>query len=485
MRSQSHSATDKEVIGHHESSVQTVARMLNAIAFYALLVLLVWLPIPLGSNRPWSWGLMEVVVFSIIILWLIGQMLVPKALSPAVIKARIPLLLFSLWVIFNFLQAFPVSSSLLQALSPAGYDLKDYTLGVLLNEGRYLSNDPGATLVAAFKAAAYVGLFFLVLQLIHSRSRLKTLAWLLFFVGLFEALYGLMAFVAPYLILFWNPSPGSLSGTYINRNHFAGLMEMTIPIGLGLMFYRMHAPQIHVNWKSRLRSIAQSCLARRNLIVLSVIIMFGALFLSTSRGGALAMVVSLLVIILFVRIVSGSEAPEVRLLPWIALLIIAAIGWFGAAGLVDKLANGTLDTNRILVWQSGYQIFADYPITGAGGGTFQWMNPLYRSAEMGRGYNDHAHNDYVEVLSESGLVGFALLAGALLLVFVSNLRAYLKRRDRFFRAMLFAASTAVTAQLLHAFVDFNFQIPANMAYFFVLLAIGLCASTLGHRQRRY
>jgi len=474
-----HLTIDKEVTGRYKS----IARMLNTVAFYALLALLVWLPIPLGSNRPWSWGVMEVAVFSIFIVWLLSQMFHPRPLSSAVTKARIPLLLFSLWVLFSFLQAFPISSSLLQALNPAGYSLKEYALGSVLKEGSALSNDPGATLVAALKAATYLCLFFLVLVLIRSRTQLKTLALVLFLVGLFEAFYGMMAFFAPYLPFFWNPSPGSLSGTYINRNHFAGLMEMTIPIGIGFIFYRMRRPQIYINWQSQLRGMAQACLARRNLIVLSVIIMFGALFLSTSRGGALAMVTALLLVILFVRLSLGSESPEARLLPWVVLLIIAAISWFGITGLVDRLANQTLDTNRIAVWQSGYDIFKDYPIMGAGGGTFQWMNPLYRGGEIGKSYNEHAHNDYVEVLSESGIVGFMLLACALAFIIYNNLRFYLKRRDRFVRAMLFASTTAVTAQLLHACVDFNFQIPANMAYFFVLLAIGVKASTLKQRKK--
>jgi len=73
---------------------------------------------------------------------------------------------------------------------------------------------------------------------------------------------------------------------------------------------------------------------------------------------------------------------------------------------------------------------------------------------------------------------YAFLACTLAFIIYNSLRFYLKRRDRFVRAMLFASTTAVTAQLLHACVDFNFQIPANMACFFVLLAIGVKASTL-------
>lgn len=150
----------------------------------------------------------------------------------------------------------------------------------------------------------------------------------------------------------------------------------------------------------------------------------------------------------------------------------------GAGGLVERLGAESLDNNRVAVWHSSAKIIQDYPVLGTGAGSFQWITPLYRGVELGSLYNDHAHNDYFEIISETGLLG-ALLAGAFIFWLLLNIsKAYLHRRHPYMRAMLFAVLVSSLSLLLHGLVDFNFQIPANTALFFVLLALGVVLSVL-------
>ena len=103
---------------------------------------------------------------------------------------------------------------------------------------------------------------------------------------------------------------------------------------------------------------------------------------------------------------------------------------------------------------------------------------MYKDERFGAYFYEHAHNDFLEILIEQGIVGFSLLAAGIILIFVRVVRAFVHRHDPLMRGALFATIAGCVSLMVHGLVDFNLQIPANASYFFVLLGIGVVASEL-------
>ena len=116
-------------------------------------------------------------------------------------------------------------------------------------------------------------------------------------------------------------------------------------------------------------------------------------------------------------------------------------------------------------------LIKDYPVFGSGPGTFYVAFPAYRPEKVVNFY-DYTHNDYAQFAAETGVVGLGLLGLVVAFSLAAALRAQWVRRDPLMRGMSFASIMGVTAILIHSWVDFNLQIPANAVYFMVLLALG-------------
>ncbi len=119
----------------------------------------------------------------------------------------------------------------------------------------------------------------------------------------------------------------------------------------------------------------------------------------------------------------------------------------------------------------GMDLIRSYPVFGSGPGTFYIVNPGYRK-EQATVLFDHAHNDYIEFASDSGLLGLGLLGVFVAMSLGAALLAQWRRRDPLMRGIAFASVMGVIAILIHSAVDFNLQIPANAVLFMVLLALG-------------
>jgi len=168
--------------------------------FYTLIAILVFVPLPYASNRPMYWAITEIAIFILFSVWLVTQAN-PATLKQPVIRAgKWPLILLALvclWV-------------LLQASGLAGFQ----------------SIDVHATYTQLIKSVSLLCLFMLTLALVNSRQRIRMLAWTLLLSGTFQAVYGTLGAIS---------EGTSASGTFINRNHLAGYLEMTLAVGIGLL----------------------------------------------------------------------------------------------------------------------------------------------------------------------------------------------------------------------------------------------------------
>ncbi|QJR11689.1 hypothetical protein DSM104443_02771 [Usitatibacter rugosus] len=441
-------------------------------------MLLAWAPIPLGSNRGWAWAILVGGAFFILGFWLILWAL-EKAQVPDALRNAWPA--FVLLGAFAALQAFhfvPLPPDWVEYLSPHSARLQAATTFLTgPRETMTLSIEPHASQVALVKTLGYSAVFFLVLALVNNRSRVLNAARVLVYVAVIQGVYAVLMHLS-----FSNDEHfgtiiahgTSASGTYPNRNHFAGYLEMMSAVGIGLLIAGLSDKRAET-WKAFLRDLVAWVLSPKMVLRLSLCVLVIALTTTHSRMGNTAFFSALMIAgVLGIVLSRYATRNTVILLASLVVLDLLIVGsWFGVEKLAARIEATTVEDVRTREEPAAYTLplIKDYPILGAGPGTFYVAFPKYRPETVVSFY-DHAHNDYAQIAAESGILGLSLLGGVVLLSLIAALRAQWVRRDPLMRGMAFASTMGITALLIHSWVDFNLQIPANAALFMVILALG-------------
>ncbi len=459
-----------------------MVRLVDRIAFALLLLLIAWLPIPYGSNRPWAWALMQLAVFAILSLWLVARVLDARRPPPAVAALAGAGAFLLLALLYVAAQALPLPPALLESLSPRTYALYAPVLAATTDAAAPLSIDAGTTLGECLKWAAYLGLLLLVAALVDSRARVLALCVTLVLVGSAEALFGIFVWQLDiqYVPLSLRGGLRVVGGTFVNRNHFGAHLVMTAAIALGLLPAALHAGASRYGGYGHRHDLWTG---PAPLLLLALAAMFAGLVLSRSRGAVLALALALAAVMTLAVMRRGRRAPELRLLPWLGAGALAILLATGPRSVLSRFFRQSLVADeRLAQWQLSLQMVADFPLFGIGAGNYVWLFSSYRDGSLRENLlYDHAHSDYLETLIELGLVGAALLAVGVALLLAKIAAGYLNRHDPLLRGVLFGALTGMLAMLAHAAVEFNFRIPANAGYFFVLAGLGVAASTLPRR----
>jgi O-antigen ligase len=256
--------------------------------------------------------------------------------------------------------------------------------------------------------------------------------------------------------IFWLHSPqfhGSIYGSYVNHDHYAGLMEMLMPLPFVLSMGHL------------LRG------GKRVLVAFCAVLMASTIFLSGSRGGMLAFVLEM---VLFAALTLGKKrSPRIALGSMaVCVLVLAFLVFLGKGQVLGRLGDLSPGA-RLDMTKDSLRMFFHRPVWGWGLGTFPTVYPSYRSFYTNLFVNE-AHNDYAQLLVETGLLGFALMLWFLICLYRNGLPTSRRWEFKWDGAVSLAALLGCTGILLHSFVDFNLQIPANAALFYVLC--GLAAS---------
>ncbi|MDH5593486.1 MAG: O-antigen ligase family protein [Gammaproteobacteria bacterium] len=445
--------------------------------FYFLLGLLIWLPLPMGSNRLWAWTIMEVWVFSLaaFVLFAIwrGRIITP----PALYKARWVILLMLLWIGYGYLMTVPMPIAWVEILSPQAADIYSQSpLGY--NELKFipLSLDINASITESIKNTAYVIFFVLILILVNTRKRMKQCVLALILAAVFQSVYGSLMVLSGFEMGFFvekEASRGVATGTFINRNHLAGFLEMTLAIGIGFLIGSMSHSKSRATMSQRIRGIARLLLSKKILLRLCLAIMVIALVLTRSRMGNTAFFTSMLVTALILLVFMKKKTRSIVIL--IGSLIIIDIlilgSWFGLEKVKQRIKDTTFATEtRDEVNIYAYQQWRDYWITGSGPGSFYSVFPKYRGEGVS-GFFDHAHNDYIEHLSNTGIIGSALIGSVIVFSLGTGLFMLWRYQSMFKLGMVFGSVMGIISILIHSTVDFNLHIPANAVIFMLLLAL--------------
>jgi len=210
------------------------------------------------------------------------------------------------------------------------------------------------------------------------------------------------------------------------------------------------------------------------------------LVLTHSRGGNIGFFVSLAVAGgLFLLLAKRKPRVTVIFLSSLIILDILLIGsWVGLSKVMTRLEQTSMQTElRDDAYLATLPMIQDYFVTGSGAGTYFSTFPGYKIPELSRYWN-HAHNDYLEIMAEQGLVGFSLLAATVLFALFIIIQTLRKRRSALMLGMSFASLMGITAILIHSAFDFNLQILTNSSTFMLLMAIAMICHRLSEGTGR-
>jgi len=449
----------------------------------ALAVLLVWLPLPLASNRPWAWFLMGFAAMTVFAAAVASTRQSGKS-GESLAAYRAVFVAFSLWLAYTLVQALPLPIGLVSFVSPASGELQAFAAGEGGSGWARLTVDVGATLAELIKNASYIALLASTVLLATTRARLRFLMGTIVAAGAVQAGLGLGSHFAGVNLLAFDPTTAgefseSVRGTFVNRNHFAQFLLMCSAAGLGLVVSRSAGRSGAQGWRQRLVAAMDGVLDTGLQRAILIVLMIAAVLFSGSRGAALSFAAAFAAVVVLAALLHGRRAPEVRFAPWLGVAALLAVVWLGAGSLAERLLTSDFGTDeRLVQWEMSLPLIRDYPLTGVGAGNYVNAFPLYRDGTLRPLTYDRAHSDYLELLIDQGIVGVLLLGGALLMAYRRIIAAYRRRHDPLARGILFAALLGTLSPLLHASVEFVFHIPAISGYFFVLLGLGLAAARI-------
>jgi O-antigen ligase len=446
------------------------------------LALLAFAPLAWGSVEAWSEMVVVTGASAIGALWLLRLALYPEQcaadraagglIGSWSARLLVPVLALLGVGVLQLLPLGPVAA----ALSPVGAELQRQAgldaATLTLTVGRH------ETLRALALYVAFALLFFAVLDGLHGRAEVRRLAAALVTLGFAHALGGILWHYQSSGRTYWAAVGGGSFGPYINRNHFACLMGMSVPFGIG--FLLSIGQRRHDN---PARSVSRTAPAtehssQRLLVGFAVAVMAGALGLSFSRGG---MVSTLTALSVLAAAVGARRLTRGHL--WLAASAVAgALAftiWLVAQPLFDRLGTITDAATvaaRTGMWSDTLRLAADFPLFGSGFGTLVVAYPRYQSVYAGMQVI-HAHNDWVQLFAEGGLAGTLAVFAVLVAYFATAVKHLGRRRDREVVALGLGGLGGLLAFLLHSFTEFNAHIPANALWFTVLAALTMKALT--------
>lgn len=453
-----------DVAEHHDARKLSVAGVLGKIVFYSLLGLILLTAIPYGTSQPWWEAFFVCAVFILAILWLIEGLI-----SDVWIKDSWPLALpLATLALLALLQTLPFGN---QSGNLAGISFAPWNA---------ISADPYQTRFFMFKLLALTIAGMMLFRYASGERRQRILINVVIGVAVVSALFGILRQTMQH-----NPGFGlglllldTGYGQFINRNHFAFLMEMSLGLILGLI-------------------LGGGVKRDQALIYFAALLpLWTGLVLCGSRGGLIAMLAQIIIAALLFSVVVRKGSPRerqskafriaqslpVRVVLILALIVGVVVGtvWLGGDRLAARIEESRAQLNtdpaalrlgvsRNEMWKATWKLFVAHPILGVGMGGYWAAIPAVHDAS-GTMTPQEAHNDYLELLASGGLVGLALGVWFAVVVF-KRTRENLGSPNRFRRAASLGAAIGIAGVAVHSLVDFGLHTIVNALVFTTLIVI--------------
>lgn len=439
----------------------------SRFAFLVICLGIVMSALAYGTVHYWALGLFNLGGLTLLVLWVLDAWQ-----------------LGNLRVSRNLLQL-PLLGALVLGLVQL-LPLRDVANDVALAIGvsNTLSFDPYATRLVLVQLATLLIYFSATLVFVDTPHRLHVLVRTIMIFGFCLALFGMtQSFTSPTKVYWMRELNQSTAfGPFINRHHFAGYMELTIALPLGLLF-------------------AGAVDREKKLLYIFIAGLMGvALVMTASRGGIISLVAEVIFLAIVTAIwrkqseerhrrASRLKSVAVRAGLAAALLVSMFIGVLALGGemsinrlIVDSVNTNDPTTGRAHFWSVTLQIIKAHPLLGTGLGAFGVVYTRFDSRN-GLFRLEQAHNDYLQVLSDGGIIGAALALAFVALLFY---RAFVRAgsRDDFRRGVALASLGGCFAVLVHSFFDFTLHTTSNALLFLVLAAMATLNGRVEDAPRR-
>ena len=452
--------------------------MKTKIPNYIFLFLLIFTPLAFGTVELWSLAIMEAFCFAAALFHFCNSKNLKTFYE---VPGIIPLCLL---LCYMLIQIVPLPAALVGILSPKTLALYEGSIGIVeMPSLLTLSINPRSTLGEFFRFSAYVFFYILAVQLLTDTKRLRKTVFIV--LGLCTII-AIQAILQKYLNngkIFWlrePPPQSSFIGPYVYHNHFAGYVELLAPVAIALFFRYQPPIQYGDSWRQRLAyALGHPYFNTYMLLGCAALLMVVSIFASMSRGG---MISSLLSYFLLMAVLVHREKRSNLIYAWFVMfaVISLSIGWVGWDAINQRFGimfnqQGVLQEARPLIWGDTIGIIKDFFVTGTGWGTFGNIYPTYRTYSEDS-FIYHAHNDYIETLTNGGIVSLVLIGFFLVVVVRQILKVLVRRRDSYAIYLTLGSLTGILAIIFHSVTDFNFQNGANGLYFFFLVALAVSAS---------
>jgi O-antigen ligase len=359
-------------------------------------------------------------------------------------------LLFLAWAVQAYLEDREI------ALSPLVPPLLALCLVALAQIVFHGTASPYHTRVELELTITYAILLFLASQAFRTADDWRGFVWFAMFFGFLVSIFAILQHLTFNGKLYWFREMrygGIPFGPYVNRNHFAGFVELIIPLAL--------VPLV-MGKVRRERWFA---------VAIFALLPIAALFLSASRGGIVSFSaeIGVLVLLMVLRRTGGRHVLAGGM---VLLLAFMLVSWLGVRQILERFSSmQSLEVTvgkRAAMRHDAWHIFLDHRWTGTGLGTLPLVFPAYETLYDGKIVN-HAHNDYLEMLADTGIVGGLCCAWFLGVLFFYSLNQLLVSDKSFAAALHLSGLVACCGFLVHSLVDFNLHMPGN-ALLFVLMA---------------
>lgn len=396
------------------------------VAFLLLLALLAAGPLVLGATRPWSQAVMQGVGL------LLGIAVLVRILGAWRKSLAIGALDLSIWI-------FVAYAAVHYLVAPSEIVARREMLLIIL----------------------YAIVFYAAWRHLPGSQHARAVALFVGAIAFFEAAYAVIQWLrdSPFIAFGVPRAPvygTRAGGTFNCPNHFAGYLEMGLPLIVAFVLFSKFP-----RWTKVLLS------------AMAAVIVAGML-LSVSRGGWIATCVALGALVLFAGRQSGVGWVRPALV--LGLFGLAIGAWLLASPMArarfGQMGGPGIDV-RTSLYRDALKMIPEAPLFGTGPATFQYVHPRFQGPECGEMRAHYTHNDYLNLACDYGLVGVGIVGGFLTCLGLALARARRKIERRNDRALWAGSVAAIIALLVHSALDFNMHIPANAATFFAIAALPL------------
>ena len=357
-----------------------------------------------------------------------------------------------------------------------------------LNVNPSISFNPADTITLLMRLLSYALVFWLTLCYCQDRDKTKIVFWGLLISGFVYSIYGLVVNFSEFKTFLWHKMQGnSLTGTFVNRNHFATYAGLTLLCTLAVLNNEI---KTSAHYRSAgylgLQRFIEALITRTWFPLLAFFVIGTALILTYSRGGFFSSTLAILVLLFALNYQRHSRNINVLIFAGLLVLFGGLMFYFSSEPLFSRF--DLMSRNNIIrdkVFAQVWLAITDNPWLGFGYGSFEEAFPLYKNIEIaGSGQRpilwDYAHNTYLETIFE---LGFPAAMGLFYCFFrigwicLQGLR--IRKRDLIYPATGLAATVLIAT---HSLIDFSMQIPA-VAYTYALLMGAACAQSFSSRNK--